>query len=84
MGQPSRGARRPGASSGRTGRRAGRRARARATGVRGNAGTVHYLEMTGAMDATTIAALELEVRRVARRYDAEIEDCRVTVRRRSG
>jgi hypothetical protein len=40
--------------------------------------------MTGAMDATTIAALELEVRRVARRYGAEIEDFRVTVRRRSG
>jgi hypothetical protein len=40
--------------------------------------------MTGAMDATTIAALELEVRRVARRYDAEIEDFRVKVRRRSG
>ena len=36
------------------------------------------------MDATTIAALELEVCRVARRYDAEIEDFRVTVRRRSG
>jgi hypothetical protein len=40
--------------------------------------------MTGAMDASTIAALELEVRRVARRYDAEIEDFRVKVRRRSG
>lgn len=84
MGQPSRSARRPSASSGRTGRPAGSRARARATGVRGNAGTVHCLEITGAMDATTIAALELEVRHVARRYDAEIEDFRVKVRRRSG
>ena len=36
------------------------------------------------MDATTIAALELEVRRVARRYDAEIEEFRVEARRRSG
>jgi hypothetical protein len=40
--------------------------------------------MTGAMDASAIAALELEVRRVARRYDAEIQDFRVKVRRRSG
>lgn len=80
MGRASRSGRRPGASSGRT----GGRARARAGDARGKAGTVHYLEITGAMDATTIAALELEVRRVARRYDAEIEDFRVTVRRRSG
>lgn len=36
------------------------------------------------MDAATIAALELEIRRVARRYDAEIEDFQVRVRRRSG
>jgi hypothetical protein len=40
--------------------------------------------MTCAMDATAIAALELEVRHVARRYGAEIEDFRVRVRRRSG
>jgi hypothetical protein len=40
--------------------------------------------MTGAMDASMIAALELEIREVARRYGAEIEDFRVTVRRRSG
>jgi hypothetical protein len=40
--------------------------------------------MTGAMDASTIAALELEVRHVARRYHAEIEAFRVKVRRRSG
>jgi hypothetical protein len=40
--------------------------------------------MTGAMDATTIAALELEVRQVAKRYDVEIEEFRVKVRRRSG
>jgi len=73
--------RRPGAGSGRP---AGSRARARAAGARGNAGTVHYFEMTGAMDAATIAALELEIRRVARRYDAEIEDFQVKVRRRSG
>ena len=84
MGRASRSGRRPSASSGRTGRPAGGRARARAGDARGKAGTVHYLEMTGAMDAATIAALELEVRRVARRYDAEIEDFRVEVRRRSG
>jgi len=40
--------------------------------------------MTCTMDATAIAALELEVRHVARRYGAEIEDFRVRVRRRSG
>jgi hypothetical protein len=36
------------------------------------------------MDDTTVAALELEIREVARRYGAEIEDFRVTVRCRSG
>jgi len=36
------------------------------------------------MDATMIAALELEVRQLARRYGAEIEDFRVMARRRSG
>ena len=89
MGRASRSGRRPSgrkpsAGSGRTGRSAGSRARARDTSARGNAGTVYCLEITGAMDATTIAALELEVRHVARRYDAEIEDFRVKVRRRSG
>jgi len=84
MGQPSRSGRRPSASSGRKGRPASSRARARATGAPGNAGTVHCFEMTGAMDATTIAALELEVRQVAKRYDAEIKDFRVKARRRSG
>jgi hypothetical protein len=61
-----------------------RRARAKAAGARGGAGTVHRLEITGAMDATTLAALELEVRQVAKRYRAQIEDFRVKVRRRSG
>jgi len=36
------------------------------------------------MDATMIVALELEVRRLVRRYCAEIEDFRVKARRRSG
>jgi len=36
------------------------------------------------MDATMIAALELEVRQLARRYGAEIENFRVKPRRRSG
>jgi hypothetical protein len=40
--------------------------------------------MTGAMDATTLAALELEVRQVAKRYRAQVEDFRVKVQRRSG
>jgi hypothetical protein len=84
MGRPSRSGRKPSASSGRNGRPAGSRARAKAAGARGDAGTAHCLEMTGAMDATTIAALELEVRQVAKRYDVEIEDFRVKVRRRSG
>jgi len=84
MGQPSRSGRRPSASSGRRGRPAGSRARAGATRARGNAGAVHWLEMTGAMDATTLAALELEIRQVAKRYDAEIEGFRVKARRRSG
>ena len=84
MGRPSRSGRKPSASSGRKGRPAGSRARAKAAGARGDAGTAHCLEMTGAMDATTIAALELEVRQVAKRYDVEIEDFRVKVRRRSG
>ena len=53
-------------------------------GARGDAGPTRRIEMTGAMDAATIAALELEVRRLARHYGAEIEDFRVTVRRRSG
>jgi len=84
MGQRSRSGRKPSArSSGRTGRPAGSRARARATGASGNAGTVHWLEMTGALDATTLAALELEVRQVARHYGVEIEAFRVKVRRRS-
>ena len=84
MGRVSKSGRKASASSGHKGRRAGSRARARATGARGNAGTVHWLEMTGAMDATTLVALELEVRHLAQRYDAEVEDFRVRVRRRSG
>jgi hypothetical protein len=84
MGHASRSGRKPSASNGRKGRAAGRRARAKAAGARGDAGTVHCLEITGAMDATTIAALELEVRHVARRYHADIVDFRVKVRRRSG
>jgi hypothetical protein len=36
------------------------------------------------MDATTLAALELEVRLLAKRYDVKIEGFRVKVRRRSG
>ena len=84
MGRASKSGRKASASSGGTGRRAGSRARARATGARGNAGPVHWLEMTGAMDAAAMAALELEVRHVARRYHAEIEDFRVKVQRRSG
>jgi hypothetical protein len=36
------------------------------------------------MDAPMIAALELEIRRLARRYGAEIEDFRVKARLRSG
>jgi hypothetical protein len=40
--------------------------------------------MTGALDATTLAALELEVRQMAKRYDAKIETFRVRLRRRSG
>jgi hypothetical protein len=84
MGRASKSGRKASASSGGTGRRAGSRACAGATGAR-DAGPVHWLEMTGAMDASTIAALELEVRHVARRYHAEIEAFRVkVVRRRSG
>jgi len=82
MGRDSRSGRKPSASSGRTGRRAGSRARAGGAGAA--AGPAHRIEMTGAMDASMIAALELEIREVARRYGAEIEDFRVTVRRRSG
>ena len=48
------------------------------------AGNVESFEMTGAMDATMLAALELEVRRVAKRYDVEIGDFRVKARSRSG
>lgn len=85
MGRTSKSGRRASArSSGRKRRSAGGRAGARATSARGNAGTVHWLEMTGALDATTIAALELEVRHLARRYHAEIEVFRVKVPRRSG
>lgn len=86
MGRASRSGRRASGrrASARKGRPTGSRARARAGGARGNAGTVHCFEMTGAMDAATIAALELEIRRVARRYDAEIEDFQVKVRLRSG
>jgi hypothetical protein len=40
--------------------------------------------MTGTMDVTTIAALELEVRQVARRYGVEVEGFSVTVRGGSG
>jgi hypothetical protein len=52
--------------------------------VRGGAGAVHRLEIIGAMDATTLATLELEVRQLAKRYDVKIESFRVKVRRRSG
>jgi hypothetical protein len=83
MGRNSRSERRQSAGSGSAGRRAGSRARARASGARGNAPR-HRFEMTGAMDATMVAALELEVRRLARRYGALIEDFRVKARRRSG
>ena len=81
MGRSSRGGQRARADSGR---RAGSRARARAPGARGGAGPARRIEMSGAMDAAMIAALELEIRRLARCYGAEIEDFRVTVRRRSG
>ena len=84
MGRNSRSGRRPNAGSGSTGGRAGIPARPRTTGARGNAGPAHRIELTGAMDATMIAALELEVRQLARRYGAEIEDFRVKARRRSG
>ena len=84
MGRGSRSGRRPSAVSRRTGRGAGSRARARAVGARGNAGLTERIEMIGAMDATMLAALELEVRQLARHYGAEIEDFRVKVRRRSG
>ena len=84
MGRNSRSGRRPSAGSGSTGARAGIPARARGPGARGNAGPAHRIELTGAMDATMIAALELEVRQLARRYGAEIEDFRVKARRRSG
>jgi hypothetical protein len=40
--------------------------------------------MTGAMNGVTIAALELEVRRLARRCGAEIEDFRVQTGAGSG
>jgi hypothetical protein len=40
--------------------------------------------MTGVIDAATIEALELEVRHLARRYGAEIEDFRVEARHGSG
>ena len=84
MARASRSGRKPSDGSGRTGRRAGSRARAGGAGARGDAGPAHRIEMTGAMDATVIAALELEVRRLARRYGAEVEDFRVKVRGRSG
>ena len=84
MGRDSRSGRKPSAGSGSARRQAGTRARARGAGARGNAGPAHRIEMTGAMDAAMIAALELEIRQMARRYGAEIEDFRVKVRRRSG
>lgn len=84
MGRASRSGRRQRATSRRTGRPATGRARARTVGARRRAGTPQCVEMTGAMDAATLAALELEVRDVARRYGAEIADFRVEVRRRSG
>jgi len=79
MGRSSRGGRRAKAGSG-----AGSRARASGEGAGGHAGPARRIEMSGAMDATIIAALELEVRRLAKRHGAEIEEFRVTVRRRSG
>jgi hypothetical protein len=45
---------------------------------------VRRIEMTGAMNAASIAALELEVRHLARRCGAEIEDFRVRARAGSG
>lgn len=84
MGRDSRSGRRPSAVRGRTGRGPGGRARANATGARENAGPAHRIELTGAMDARMLAALELEICQLARRYGAEIEDFRVKVRRRSG
>ena len=82
MGPNSRSGRKPSAGRGRTGRQAGTRARVRA--VSAGAGPAHRIELSGAMDDTTVAALELEIRDVARRYGAEIEDFRVKVRRQSG
>ena len=57
-------------------RRAARLARAKADGARGGAGAVHRLEITGAMDATHPAVLELEVRQLAKRYGVKIESFR--------
>lgn len=82
MGRNSSSGREPSAGSRRTGRQAGTRARAKSVGAA--AGPARRIELTGAMDAATTAALELEIRELTRRYGAELEGFRVKVRRRSG
>ena len=83
MGRDSRSGRRRRKANGRSARPAGRRAGATRAGARRDSGA-RRIEMIGAMDAATIAALELEVRHLARSYDAEIEDFRVEARPGSG
>ncbi len=71
-------------TSGGAARVAGRRKVARESKVRRAAGSVYRIEITGLPDGSAMDALELEIRDLARRYGAELEDFSVEGRRRSG
>jgi tRNA(Ser,Leu) C12 N-acetylase TAN1 len=52
--------------------------------MRGTVATVYHIEITRSLGSGALDALELEIRDLARRYGAEIEDFRVEARRGSG
>jgi hypothetical protein len=62
----------------------GRRKVATEPEIRRAVGPVYRIEITGLPDGSAMDALELEIRDLARRYGAEIEDLSVEGRRGSG
>jgi hypothetical protein len=76
MGRRTRNGRRS-AASGRATRTASGRKVAPGSGVRGAPGPVYCIEITGPWEPAALEALELDLRDLARRYGAELEEFRV-------
>ncbi len=80
MGRRTRNGRRS-AASGRAARTVSGRKVATGSGVRGAAGAVYCIEIAGPWEPAALEALELDLRHLARRYGAELEEFRVERRR---